>query len=524
MIPRRGLALLATFLLPVLLAVPARGKVMLLGVDGASWNVIDPLVAAGELPNFAALLARGASADLATVEPVLSPVVWTSIATGVAPEVHGISSFLTSRFDLRVPTVFDRLAAAGVRVGLYEYLVTWPPASLPGGFVIPDWLRRDDSTWPPDVWARAGVVPYRVDRDVAVEPERLAEDLLEEVARKPEIWLRLAERFEPQVGAMGIYAVDGASHRFWREAYPDGAGGPPAEGSVLRRLMRELDRALGKVAAAIGPGDVLLVFSDHGFQAGEPHSVWVGRTRPRLVPAGLDPGRDHFTLIREWGAIAVRVHPGPFEARDAVLSRLEEFYGSLRDAEGAPLYNVVVLDAVERPRGRERPLLNRLRQLAYRGLARWRFGVRFEEAAHGWLVALPEEETLARLWPDGPVSLAGETLPAHQVVFREAFDGDHHPTAVFIAAGGPLRKQPQRRALSVLDLAPLLFYLADQPIPDDLEGELPRDWIDPAYLAAHPPRGVAAAEAPGLASSPAAPAAGVDDAMLERLRALGYVD
>jgi hypothetical protein len=524
MLPRRGLALLGAFLLPVLLAVPARGKVMLLGIDGASWNVIDPLVAAGELPNFAALLARGASADLTTVEPVLSPVVWTSIATGVAPDTHGISGFLTSRFDLRVPTVFDRLAAAGVKVGLYEYLVTWPPPSLPGGFVIPDWLRRDDSTWPADVWARAGVAPYRVDRDTAIEPERLAEDLLEEVARKPEIWLRLAERFEPQVGALGIYAVDGASHRFWREAYPDGAAGPPAEGSVLRRLMRELDRALGKIAASLGPGDVLLVFSDHGFQAGEPHSIWVGRTRPRLVPAGLDPERDGFTLIREWGALAVRVHPGPFEARDAVLSRLEEFYGSLRDAEGAPLYNVVVLDAVERPPSQRRPLLDRLRQWAYRGLARWRFGVRFEEAAHGWLVALPEEETLARVWPDGPVSLAGETLPAHQVVFREAFDGDHHPTAVFIAAGGPLRAHPQRRMLSVLDLAPLLFYLAGQPIPDDLEGALPRDWIDPAHLAAHPPRGVAAADAPALASSPAAPAAGVDDAMLERLRALGYVD
>jgi hypothetical protein len=523
MIPRHGPAL-AAFLLLVLLAVPARGRVVLLGIDGASWNVIDPLLAAGELPSFAALLARGASAELATAEPVLSPVVWTSIATGVAPDTHGISGFLTSRFDLRVPTVFERLAAAGVRVGLYEYLVTWPPASLPGGFVIPGWLRRDDSTWPTDVWARAGVAPYRVDRDVAVEPERLAGDLLEEVARKPEVWLRLTEAFDPQVGALAIYAVDGACHRFWREAYPEGAGGPPAEASLLRRLMRELDRALGRVAASLDPGDALLVASDHGFQAGEPRSVWVGRTRARLVPAGLDPKRDHFTLIREWGALALRVHPGPFEARDAVLSRLEEFYGSLRDAAGAPLYNVVVLDAVERPPGRGRPLLNRLRQLAYRGLARWRFGVRFEEAAHGWLVALPEEETLARVWPDGPVSLAGETLPAREVVFREGFDGDHHPTAVFVAAGGPLRAQPQRRALSVLDVAPLLFYLAGRPIPDDLEGELPRDWIDPAYLAAHPPRAVAAAEAPGLARSPAAPAAGVDDAMLERLRALGYLD
>lgn len=75
----------------------------------------------------AAGLALGATAELDTVEPVISPVVWTNIATGRSPRAHGVSGFLTSRRQLRVPTAFERIAAAVQRVGLYEWLVTWPP-------------------------------------------------------------------------------------------------------------------------------------------------------------------------------------------------------------------------------------------------------------------------------------------------------------------------------------------------------------------------------------------------------------
>ena len=92
--------------------------------------MIDPLIAEGALPHFAALAKDGVSADLATVEPVNSPTVWTSIATGRSPEAHGITNFFDTALDRQVPTVFERLAAGGRRVGLYDYLATWPPPSF----------------------------------------------------------------------------------------------------------------------------------------------------------------------------------------------------------------------------------------------------------------------------------------------------------------------------------------------------------------------------------------------------------
>jgi hypothetical protein len=151
--------------------------------------------------------------------------------------------------------------------------------------------------------------------------------------------------------------------------------------------------------------------------------------------------------------------------------------------------------------------------------------VKFDVPSHAMIVARPEADTLERLWPSGQVTLAGVALPIDQVVFRESFDGTHDPTARFIAAGGPIAARAQRERLSGLDVAPLVFWLAGQPIPDDVEGTLPRALLRPEALAARPPVAVAAARAPRLPEDDLAAGEGAGDAELrERLRTLGYVE
>lgn len=72
---------------------PPERRVLLLAMDGVEWRIVEPLLAAGELPNLAALIERGASGKLATFLPTLSPVVWTSVITGRKMRDHGIRSF-----------------------------------------------------------------------------------------------------------------------------------------------------------------------------------------------------------------------------------------------------------------------------------------------------------------------------------------------------------------------------------------------------------------------------------------------
>ena len=71
---------------------PAR-RVFLIGIDGATWDVMDPLLKAGRLPNLAALIDEGVRASLKSMIPTRSPALWTTIATGKDFDEHGISDF-----------------------------------------------------------------------------------------------------------------------------------------------------------------------------------------------------------------------------------------------------------------------------------------------------------------------------------------------------------------------------------------------------------------------------------------------
>ena len=125
--------------------VPADAKVLIVGLDGADWEIADPLMAAGRMPNLAALVARGVRAKFLSVTPILSPVVWTSIATGVEPTRHGILDFLTTRPDgtsepvssrsRAVPALWEILSGAGVHVAVTGWWATWPADHVLGTMV-----------------------------------------------------------------------------------------------------------------------------------------------------------------------------------------------------------------------------------------------------------------------------------------------------------------------------------------------------------------------------------------------------
>jgi hypothetical protein len=507
----------------------AAPRVVLVGVDGASWRVIDRMLAEGKLPNLAALIARGVSAELETVEPVISPVVWTSIATGQRPEVHGVGSFLVDARSIASPTVFERLAVQGLRVGTYEWLVTWPPRPLPGGFVIPDWLRRDLAMAPADPFGRAGVSDYRYGIRGVVSRAGFHRVAFRELAQKAAHWNALARAFDLDAGAVSFYALDALSHRFWADSFPaefepgEAPAPEPGYGDTIPAAYAGFDRALGEIVAALPEESTVIVASDHGFEARDDWArVWSFALEGALAEAGLAPGRDAFVIEGQFAYATLRVLPGPFEEREALLEKIVSLLSSAQSEDGRPLFGVVRLDAAARPPGRERGWLDRVEQWVWREVARFSFSVEFHDDAHAWVIARPMDDALESVLPDGRVKIAGRLRPAREVVFGEGFTGAHDPVAVFAAAGGPLRHDAARGRLSVLDVAPLFAYLAGGAIPDDLPGVLPARWIEREALAARPPRLVPAASLARL-PPPAAPA--IPDAeLLERLRAMGYVE
>jgi predicted AlkP superfamily phosphohydrolase/phosphomutase len=82
-------------------------RVLLVGLDGGTWEIIDPLMEAGRLPTFSRLVAEGVTAELSVITPTYSPLLWTSIASGQAPNKHGIYSHVRTDLPLGLPTLPD---------------------------------------------------------------------------------------------------------------------------------------------------------------------------------------------------------------------------------------------------------------------------------------------------------------------------------------------------------------------------------------------------------------------------------
>jgi predicted AlkP superfamily pyrophosphatase or phosphodiesterase len=117
-------------------------QLIVIGIDGADWNMVDPLIADGRLPNLASLIERGVRGSLETLEPTLSPIIWTTIATGYPPEVHGITGFLDPRNGVpftsnarRVPAFWQLVSEAGLRVSVVGWWVSWPAEPVEGAIV-----------------------------------------------------------------------------------------------------------------------------------------------------------------------------------------------------------------------------------------------------------------------------------------------------------------------------------------------------------------------------------------------------
>lgn len=486
----------------------SRGRVVLIGVDGASWNLLDPMVKAGELPHFKALMDRGVSADLASVPPFLSPAVWTSIATSRRPEDHGVLYFYSNRHAIKVPTIWDRLAAGGLRVGLYDYLVTWPPRRFPhGGFSVPGWLRRDESVWPPDLFQRIGLPRYAYTVVDVGGPEDIIANSERELRDKPRYWNRLWNELQPDVGAVTFYALDVLSHRFWHTL---AKGGSPGS-DTLPRTARSIDRATGEIVDNLAPEDTVLVVSDHGFQAGkEARRRWGFDTRRLLKRAGIEPRREKLTVLSGFGSLSLRIEPGPAAPREATLTRIAGFLETIRSSDGAAAFRILPYHVPPRP-----------------GELAAEPGLRITPdllPAHAFLIAQPDEEVFERIAREGSLRIGGERVPLDELATAHDFTGAHSQIGIFLAAGPAIRHHSRRLRLSVLDVAPLMMYLAGQPIPGDMEGQLQRALIDPDHLERNPPATIEAARAPRLPDEKGGAAgAGEDAGTREKLRALGYI-
>lgn len=300
-------------------SIYTRVRVRMIALDGASLGFIRQRVALGQLPNFARLLDRGASIDLATLRPTQVEPVWVAAVTGKLPQQNGVRSDATYRVSdsdtdmvdvlpdycfayalidqgfirrverssasLRVRTLWDILTDYGLTSGVVNLPMT-APSSARLGYVLSDQI--DEAARSPFRLAdtRAGAPTTAVDiarETFDVWQAQPWHEVLTTFSRgevEPDDvnrarWDRayadtaaqLEQQFAVRFSAMRYEGLEAFGHTHLREAQPELFGDPrraSAERSVLDRYYGYLDGEVGRALKALQPGDLLLVVSGFG--------------------------------------------------------------------------------------------------------------------------------------------------------------------------------------------------------------------------------------------------------------------
>jgi tetratricopeptide (TPR) repeat protein len=284
---------------------PGGRRVLLVGLDAADWAMADPLVAAGRLPTFARLRAAGRTATLVSTPPLLSPIIWTTIATGRPADEHGVVDFMVDlpgggqapvgSIHRKAPALWTLFSSRGRSVAVVGWWATWPAEDVRGTMVsdqLAPQLVRPEAALDAGLMSPAAAGPRLLPllvRPADVELDALRRFVpisasehraaLEEAAKASSRFyanriahlaavvagtrthVAMAERLlrdeRPDFTAVYLEAIDTVSHLFVKDA----AHGRQA----IEQAYVEMDAALARLAAAAGPETWVVVCSDHGF-------------------------------------------------------------------------------------------------------------------------------------------------------------------------------------------------------------------------------------------------------------------
>jgi predicted AlkP superfamily phosphohydrolase/phosphomutase len=271
-------------------------RTFLLGLDGATWKVLDRMIDQGVMPNLGELKRRGSSGILRSTIPYLTPVAWSSVITGVRPSKHGIYGYnvmenregmiaglLADRSWIQTPTVFDIYGQLGKKVISLNMPMTYPPRPDDGVIITGMMTPSTESTYfyPADLMSelRGQGIDYRIDIGVARETQAELEvrmrqylsdgaraffdDLRHVSEEREKAVLYLMDSKDWDLFQVNFISMDRIQHYLWDHIF-EGAGDPEVRGRI-RDHCSYVDSVIGRIVSRLGDGAMLVICSDHGF-------------------------------------------------------------------------------------------------------------------------------------------------------------------------------------------------------------------------------------------------------------------
>lgn len=534
-------------------------RVLLIGLDGATFDVLGPLIEDGLMPHLRELIEGGTSGIMESTRPPITPAAWTTFMTGKGPGKHGIIDFL--RYDpaenklvfnnnqkISQPTIWQILSEKDYKVGSINVPMTFPPEAVNGfmisgfdtppgeSFTYPRELQNEILSRYPDYthekkWERK-----------ALGGEKLFAENLDYINHSFDRGVELArfcgDRYGWHVMMVLFKLVDNLQHKAWRHIDSRTRDSNPHRRALTLQCFARLDAALGRLRdLAAEHGATILIMSDHG------HGSLDGKAQPNL-------------LLSRWGYLALRSTLARARTRGGVWwRRLARSRNGSPVAQPGTLDHDLALDWSKtracvlhagiygflyvnlkgrQPQGIVEPreyesLRAELRERLLAATCRDRDGremrifqdVYVTEELYGcsrrnypWMPDL-------LLAPADGLAVVRKIRGSKPVrwVPLDRLEGTHRLEGIFVANGPGIRAGRKIHA-RIEDIAPTVLAGLGLRVPKDMDGSVLVDMFDrPVEVLYEPPleRKVDEAEAPVLTQHQV-------DEVASRLEALGYLD
>ncbi|MCO5185736.1 MAG: alkaline phosphatase family protein [Anaerolineae bacterium] len=553
------------------------GKVLVIGLDGATFDLIKPWVAQGHLPTIGRIMAEGAHGELGSTVPPMTAPAWSSFATGVNPGKHRLYDWVArepgsyeftpvTALDGTAPTLYQLLGDLDRRVCAFNIPMTYPPVPVNGVMIsgMPTPSTDVEFTYPRTLYQ--DILDNVGDYILYPDPGQAYSDagidaFLERLYRCTDLrvqtlnYLRSREAWD---FAMLVFnGTDTISHALWK--FMD-AGHPlhdPAKaekyGNAIRDYYQYVDGYLAQIVADLDDDTTLIIMSDHGF--GPFHKFihvnnWliengfmaINRSlKSRLKKASFSLGFSPMNIYN------IMMRFGMGKAKKEVVrgkgqNLLKTLFLSFDDIDWShtqaySLGNVgqICLNVIGRePHGCVQPgaEYEQVREQIMAHLAQLR------DPETGELVVeriYKREEIYSgpqlELAPDIvfiPTRLEyfgfGEyEFGSHKIIepMKRGISGTHRMNGVFMAYGNHITPGVAVDGATLVDLAPTILHLMSAPVPEQMDGRILDEVIAVDYTPQIPDQHVyemayANGDVPGLSEAE-------KQIVADRLRGLGYV-
>jgi len=514
-----------------------KSKVFIIGLDGAAFDIIHPLIERGKLHNIAALMANGSYSRLGSTIPPISPVAWTSFATGKNPGKHGIYDFLgrlPNSYGMRLNNanircsepIWNLLSKAGKKVGIINVTMSYPPDKV-NGFMISGMDTPSDNTpftYPSGLYKELKKkfgkhiftfqdrAPERFDEGI----EKSINSIHEEIQYRSNITEYLMKTFSWDFFVTVFLASDAISHFCWKymdvnhPQYDSKLAGK--YGSAINNVYEKLDDAVGRLVNSLGEDTTIIILSDHGF--GPVHTVFY--INKWLCDMGYLKFKEKFDNKRSY-----RMFPSLRKGLKKFLP--EQFLGKFEElrkfrtinpwldinwsetrafSEGTcgPIF--INLKGRE-PGGVVNPgsEYDQLRIQIISDLMKFKASegndsivrkvYKKEDIFHGNFVHRAPDlliELNSGYESAGKFQrvLHGGELK-HDCLFQsDGWSGNHRSDGVLIIKGPQIKKARKIIGAEIIDIAPTALYLMGLPVPKDMDGKILKKIVDDDYLNKNP--------------------------------------